>query len=165
MSKHYEEHGYRYNKTLKGWFTVAYKGMVQRSKNKGWEVEFTKEEFSKWAVSQPNFKELMDDWEMFDYQTKHIPTPDRLHDSKCYTFDNLQLLSLEDNRAKQILTQCNKIYQLQNGKVVGVFDSMREASRKTRVHLTGISNCCKGKQELSGGFAWSNKLKGVHNEL
>jgi len=158
MSTHYDRHGYKYTKTFGGWVTKAYSGMLQRTKKHNHkEVDFSKEEFKVWVLIQPNYQELFDEWEIADYETRYIPTPDRLDDNLGYYFDNMQLLSYEDNRAKQTLTQFKGVLQLRAGEVVGNFVSVDEASRNTGVHRGGIAKCCKGEQQKSGGFAWKYK--------
>lgn len=36
-----------------------------------------------------------------------------------------------------------------------VYESMKEASRKTGVFVGNISNCCNGKRKTAGGFKWA----------
>ncbi len=45
----------------------------------------------------------------------------------------------------------SKILNVETGEV---FESYSEASKKYKVSVTPISNCCKGKQRTAGGYHW-----------
>lgn len=44
-------------------------------------------------------------------------------------------------------------YDLDN-TLIQIWDSMREAERKTKILNQSISLCCKGKRKKAGGYAW-----------
>lgn len=46
------------------------------------------------------------------------------------------------------------IIQIEDGKTVAAFDSMREAERATGIHHAQISAACKGTRPHAGGFQW-----------
>lgn len=46
------------------------------------------------------------------------------------------------------------VQQTVDGVDIAVFPNARAAERATRACYGGISNCCHGKQETSGGYKW-----------
>lgn len=46
------------------------------------------------------------------------------------------------------------IEQIENGKRIATFESMREAERVTGIHHAQISATCKGERPHAGGFQW-----------
>ena len=58
-------------------------------------------------------------------------------------------------RNKVFNARATSIIQLdENGKFIGEFKSIREASNKTNINRLCIANVCKGKQNHAGGFKW-----------
>lgn len=51
-----------------------------------------------------------------------------------------------------------KTFQIDSktNKVIKEFRSIYRASKETGINFTGISNCCKGKQNTAGGYNWSH---------
>lgn len=55
---------------------------------------------------------------------------------------------------------CKQCYWLKQGKKVinvetqNIYISVREAARKTGINVTGIYNCCAGKNKTAGGYHW-----------
>lgn len=48
------------------------------------------------------------------------------------------------------------VYQFSNnGKFIGMHESIREAERATGTKASDISSCCKGKAKTAGGFIWN----------
>jgi hypothetical protein len=43
------------------------------------------------------------------------------------------------------------------GKLLKTFKSIAEASSKTNIHVSGISNCLAGRGKKAGGFIWREK--------
>lgn len=41
-----------------------------------------------------------------------------------------------------------------DGKFIKIWKTRKEASEKTNTNYQGISKCCRGKQQRSGGFFW-----------
>lgn len=46
------------------------------------------------------------------------------------------------------------VAQIEHGKVIRVFNSIREAERLTGIDHSHICKCCKGKWTHAGGFQW-----------
>jgi group I intron endonuclease len=59
-----------------------------------------------------------------------------------------------------------KQFDLNTLEVINTFDSVTEASNKTKIHRQSITNCCTGWSRMAGNFGWcyinetpSNKVK------
>ena len=44
-----------------------------------------------------------------------------------------------------------------NGKIISVYNSTREAERQTEIPHTNISECCRGIRKTAGGYKWKYK--------
>ena len=49
------------------------------------------------------------------------------------------------------------VLQKKNGTIIGIFESVRDAEKKTGICHESISACCKGKRYSAGGFNWTYK--------
>lgn len=48
-----------------------------------------------------------------------------------------------------------KVYQFdKNGTLINVFESMKDASNKTKTNTSCISNVCRGKRKYANGYVW-----------
>lgn len=52
-----------------------------------------------------------------------------------------------------------RVYQILNGEIIAVYESMSEAARKTGCNQGHISAVCLGKRKSTGGFQW-RKVEG-----
>jgi len=43
---------------------------------------------------------------------------------------------------------------LDENKIIGTFNSIKEASIKTKINNTSIIHCCSGKYKKAGGYKW-----------
>lgn len=75
--------------------------------------------------------------------------------------ENLNLLTHKDNlnwgTAVKRLADAHKKQVMQlsnNGQVLQLFSSIKEAALATGAPENGISSCCKGKIKTSGGYKW-----------
>jgi hypothetical protein len=101
-------------------------------------------------------------WVESGYNTKFVPSIDRLDDYKPYTFDNIQLTTwvYNDNKHKsdRKLGVNNKInqgvIQYQLGEIINQFHSLMEAERQTGICHSNISKCINGKAGTAGGYSW-----------
>ena len=48
-----------------------------------------------------------------------------------------------------------RVYQIKDKKVIGVYDTIKEASIKTKTNKTDIGKCCNKKRNKANGFEWS----------
>lgn len=75
-----------------------------------------------------------------------------------YKSSNLEWVTNKENITHAIesgLHNLKKVKQLSlNGNTLGIFNGYKDASRKTKACRNGISQCCKGKRNVCGGFKW-----------
>ena len=48
-----------------------------------------------------------------------------------------------------------KVYQIKDNVVIQVFNTIKEASIKTKTNKTNIGKCCNNKRKKANGFKWS----------
>lgn len=90
-----------YDRTEKGVVRVIYKTQVRNSKARKMELpNYTKQELKEWLYEN-NFKSLYDKWVSSDFDKSKKPSVDRLDDFKPYSFDNIRLVTWDENRAHQ----------------------------------------------------------------
>lgn len=116
--------------------------------------KYTFDELYQWCMSQEIFHKLYDTWVSSGYQTRYVPTCDRLDDYKPYTLSNIQLLSWQDNNCKHYsdvrlgknTKSCRAVlcYDLQ-GNFVKEYHSIAEASRAVGTNHSNIRNVCEQK--------------------
>ena len=125
--------------------------------------EYTKEELISWVTSQSHFEELYITWRDSGYLSNLRPSCDRLDNSKGYSFDNIELVTWEENmrRAKQDVrdgilgTFHTPVYQYTlEGQFVARYISQAEAERTTGANQQNISACCRGLLQHTNRFRW-----------
>ncbi len=90
-----------YDRTEKGVVRVIYKTQVRNSKARKMELpSYTKQELKEWLYKN-NFKSLYDNWVSSDFDKYKKPSVDRLDDFKSYSFENIRLVTWDENRAHQ----------------------------------------------------------------
>ena len=94
-------------RTLEGRIIKAYKHMSNRVRGKGSSPKLyegleicTKDEFTKWALQDRNYKVLLESWEKQGYPLTLTPTVDRIDSKRGYSLGNIQWLSYSDNASK-----------------------------------------------------------------
>ena len=93
--------GSNYDKTEKGVVRIMYKTQVRNSKARKMELpNYTKQELKEWLYKN-NFKSLYDNWVSSGFDKSKKPSVDRLDDFKPYSFENIRLVTWEENKAHQ----------------------------------------------------------------
>ena len=88
-------------KTVLGLISEIYKGQLYSSRIKGYnKPDYTNNDLIEWMGSQDNFSQLYSNWVDSGYDKKLIPSCDRLDDYKPYSFDNLRLITWQENLEK-----------------------------------------------------------------
>jgi hypothetical protein len=69
-----------------------------------------------------------------------------------WSYSSTYPMNFKDERRKEVI-QLDLEYNF-----IAEFQSVSEASKKTRISKTCISRCCRGERQNSGGFLWKYKL-------
>lgn len=150
----------KYKQTIKGVTAVLYSKILERSRNKGWKVEFTLKEFRDWFESHGG-------WEMYAKWNKPMskPSVDRIDPLKPYVFENMQVLTALENRIKgdkeKIILWGIPVVQIREGDEfpLAIYNNILVASQMTGINKNNISSCINGKRKTAGGYIWKKKLE------
>lgn len=69
-----------------------------------------------------------------------------------YSGNSIHAFYIGLNDGKKWSKRVNQYDQF--GNFISSFDSISEASSKTKIDLSGISKCCRGKKIQAGGYQW-----------
>jgi len=168
----------RFNQTKPGVVARIYASQKTHSVERDYALPiYTVSELKVWLYSQPLFHQLYDSWVESDFDIKLKPSIDRIDDYKSYDFNNIKLMTWDENRAKahkhikngKNNKQSKAILQFGlNGVFISEYYSTHNAERKTGVNQGSIIKCCKKKQikckngksypcRTAGGFIWKYK--------
>ena len=126
--------------------------------------EYSYEWLENWLTRNPEFAVLLTKWVLDGYDTKDVPSVDRIDDYIGYTKDNIQLTTWNLNRLRghedRISGKNGKqnkavVQMTMDGNEIEVFHSGSEAKR-----VTGVNNifaCIAGRVSHAGGFTWKYK--------
>lgn len=156
-------------KTKDGLITKIYSSQKINSKKRNHsQPEYTNKQLNKWCKKQKLFHALYDNWVLNNYKINLTPSIDRIDNSIGYSFSNIQLMTWEQNNIKEKNDRKNGIDNRTNKAVLQYdkklnfmheYHSIRDASRKTNVHVSNIGMCCNKKRKTAGGFVWKFKDK------
>lgn len=160
-------------RTKEGLLSNIYNRLKKNSIKRNHEIpSFSKDEFKIWAKSRKNFDELFEDWKMKGYSKMHIPSVDRLNNFKGYKFNNMQIVSFEENVCKHYkeryegknAPELKEVYKFDiNGVFIERYPSASIAARANKVFPGNILESCRHKKDhyTCGGYIWSfnNKCK------
>lgn len=151
-----------YYKTENGLIARIYGSQVTNSKRRKHSCpKYSQEELKQWLLNKKKFHKLYAIWVTSSYDTNLKPSVDRLDDSRGYSFDNIQLMTWAENKAKGHLDMRNgKLINGKNpqkavlqyskdGRLVAEFVSANNASRQTGIKQPNISRSCNSKSILT----------------
>lgn len=150
----------KYRKTPKGVLTNIYSKQKERSRLKEMEPpSYSLKEFHDKYLKDKTFIRLYNEWVKSGYKKNKKPSFDRIDCFKPYSFDNIHVITWEENRYKQrmevirirasriksidILTQEETIYK-----------SVTAAVEKTGFQQGTISSALNGYIKTYKGFRW-----------
>ena len=157
----------KYVRTIQGVVVKLYNHQIENSKKRSHELpSYSEQELYEWLNSQDLFHKLFNEWVSCEYDTNKKPSVDRKDDYKPYSFDNIQIMTWEQNRNKYYSDRRNGInnkgnktvlqYDL-NGVFIEEYISIAQAKRETGVSNSVISKCCKGEYKTAGSYIWKYK--------
>jgi len=156
-----------YKRTKEGHITCLYGSQRGNSKRRGHKPpSYTRSELVSWCLSQENFHIIYDKWVESNYNNLLAPSIDRKNDYKSYCFENIQLMTWEDNHIKghcDIKNGVNNknskaVLQYSRSNVfISEYFSSAEAQRQTEINKSHIGSCCRYKRKTAGGFIWKYK--------
>ena len=154
----------KYSRTKRGLIQMIYLDQKKSSIRRGYEPpKYSKTALLKWAISQPIFHDLYNEWAESGHKKHMRPSFDRTDDYKRYSLERLQIMTWQENNDKgraDTINGVNKkrlisVDQLSaNGVKIKTHHSMSGAQRLTGVSKQGISSCCKGGRKSAGGYVW-----------
>lgn len=145
----------KYQKSPKGVLNIIYRNQLLRQKRKNIKVTYTYKEFKNRYLNDEKYNFLYKQWVLSNYDKNMKPSFDRIDNKKCYSFDNLQIMTWRENNAKG-RRECMKAvrqYDL-SGNYIKTYSSIIEASKEYNINKSNISACCKNKLHKTGGYIW-----------
>lgn len=147
----------KFRNTPKGNLTNTYAKQRIRNHARGHgDLPYTLEDFQSWALAQPKYLELFNNYLASGRNVNLFPSFDRNDNSKGYSFDNMTLMTWAENNSKDrhthraiVIEQWTK----DRTKLINTFNSATEAEI-TGAHRSKISEVCKGTRKTAGGFWW-----------
>lgn len=159
-----------YHKTKRGLALLIYNRQVSHSKARCHPApSYTKGWFLKWIFGQSIFHSLYAEWVSSGHNSILKPSVDRIDNHVPYTEENIRVVTWDENQLKahadmkegRVGTRCRSVVQTTlDGKQVGEYISMAEASRETGVQRSNISHTIAGRLPHAGGYKWKHKEDG-----
>ncbi len=145
-----------YKKTKFGLILRIYNTQKRNSKKRGHPLpSYTKEELYDWIMAQKLFHHIYNLWKVSDYNKLLIPSVDRINDKKPYDFNNIQLMTWEENNKKGWVSRRRKVIQYSlDDKPIAEYESLTEAAICVGVEVSLISSCCSKKTKTAHKFKW-----------
>ena len=159
-------------RTKRGVIVTIYDSQKSSSKRRHHPVpSYSLNQLYEWVSNQEIFHTLYDIWVETNYNKMDKPSIDRLEDDKPYTFENIQIVSYEENHAKAtynreqgITTQgsvCKPVRQYTlTGAFIQEFVSASQATKflpDLKLNRQNIQKVCNGERKSCGGFIWKFK--------
>lgn len=148
------ERDLRRRHTLSGCMSKIYNSQRINSKIRGHGLlPYNKYELIDWVLKQPQAWTVYERWKLSNYDINLTPSIDRIEDDLGYSFDNIRIITWEDNRAKEWIRKEKPII-LVHKKTKGEFkfNSIKEACEKFDLNSGAISNVLRGDSKSTGGF-------------
>lgn len=104
----------KYEKTKKGFLMRLYRNIksrisgIQKEKYhlyKGKKLDISKEDFYNWALANPVFHSLYEDYVLSNYEQKLAPSIDRIDSSLGYIFTNIEFVTHSENSRRGNLSR------------------------------------------------------------
>ena len=153
-----------YGRTFIGFMSKSYSSQKLRSKKRNHAPPlYTKDQLLNWVIEQPMFDGLWNNWVNSKYSKNLKPSIDRIDDTKGYSFDNIQMMTWDENNKKGHLdsfngtntSNCKAVDKLTlEGEFIAKYHSSSAAARGIGKLVADICLCCKGGRKTAYGFKW-----------
>lgn len=108
-------HTLKYEKTKKGFLVRLYRNMqssvtgVQKLKHHLYEGKslLDRDIFYNWALNNPVFNKLFDEWESQSYPRRLCPSVDRIDSTRGYELDNMEWVEFHENCRRGTISKFN----------------------------------------------------------
>lgn len=156
-----------YYQSAKGLITRIYANQRESCRNRKHQYPlYSKNELSAFLLSNKTFLSLFVDWASSGYKKNLAPSLDRIDESKTYSFDNIRIVTFEENMTTHAemtkkgigssAKQCKPVLQFaMDGNFVKEYISVNAARRETGI--LGIPHSLKGRHTHAGHFIWKFK--------
>lgn len=147
-----------------------YSEMKSRVKRKNFnEIQFTINEFLQWIMNNDNYKKIYSNYADNNKNRKLCPSIDRKDDYKTYSFDNIRLVTWEENKDKYNSDRLVGKNTKQSKPVISIcistgkkneYHSAHYASQQTKIDRASINRSCRTNSKnpinksRSGSFIW-----------
>ena len=152
------------SRSIRGKALSLFSSQVSRTKiNSLPNVSYSKTDFLNWLLSNDKYITFYSEWVKSGYDKMKAPSVDRLDDYSGYSFENIRIVTWEENKLKYHKESMNGINNKKNKAVIKMdlngndieeYHSMQHAARKTGIEQSNIWKACNGEIKKSGGFKW-----------
>ncbi len=158
-----QERNKKWGQSIQGIISKSYSSQKYSSKKRGHvQPNYSKEELAVWAEKNITFTLLYKKYTLSGYDSKLRPSFDRLKNELPYSFDNLQVLTWQENNKKKN-SSSHKGTEIVKYSLKGVklatYSTIRVASKETTGNSLsrGIGKCVNGDLKTAYGFIWKKK--------
>jgi len=128
-------------------------------------IGYSLEEFIEWMVFNPKLKDLFISWKNSGYKKMLKPSIDRIDDYGGYSFENIQLMSWQENMDKAFIDiksgknskTLRAIVVFKDGHYLDEYKSIAITVRKLNIKRGGIMNVLNGNIKQFNGFVFYYK--------
>ena len=149
-----------------------YNKQREKSKQRGHKPPaYTIDELVEKYLNDSKYIKLHKAWVASNYDTKLAPSLDRKDNNIGYSFDNIELMTWQENdnngdRDQKLgklgtpIAHVGVSQYTKDGVLIQSFISLMEAERVIGVNHGDISRCLSGRYKSAGGFLWKKNKKG-----
>ena len=152
-----------YRRSEHGKINDMYNHQRKRSKKNKWGGPmYSFDEFKDWVLKNDNWSVIYSDWVKSGYDVNKAPSIDRIDDYDIYRFENIRLVTWDENnkshhadRRNGINNKINKsvLMYSKDGEYIREFHSLAAASRFVGVYYSKISASIK-RGGTCAGYVW-----------
>jgi hypothetical protein len=96
--------------------------------------------WEQWLVFKPKYFKLYKKWKEKSYKPSLTPSIDRINNSKGYTFDNIQVITMGENTRKENIGDTNNNAKLKDFEVMAIRALKKANKNLSNVQLAKMFN-------------------------